>query len=194
MTSQETERSPVTAAQASAMREAKLKACAHWASQLQSLFPQTQQPITPEFMVAMAALMAGYSEKVLKAVCSPVTGIATKMKFMPTLFELKQALEEEARPFVEDEARQKRIKEQLSEREKVGQYPKVKYPTLESMRATYPDFMKKQLGIIPDDTKYNFLKEEELLKKYNVTKQELDTIPNHPEGVDSWKKVERRDL
>lgn len=193
MTSQETEPSLATAAQASAMREAKLKACAHWASQLQSLFPQTQIQITPEFMVAMAALMAGYSEKVLRNICNPATGIATKQKYLPSLFELKLALDEEARPSLDNEARQKRIAEQMrdrKEREEMVKGEKIKYPTLESMRATYPDFMKRELGIIPrdDDPEKEpvFLKPEDLMKKYNVTQKELDAIPDAP---DTWKKL-----
>lgn len=98
-----------------AQMEAKRKACLHWVAQLQKLFPQTASPLTPEFYVAAGQLMEGYSEKVLAYVCG-VHGIVAKQKYMPSIFELKQALEEAARPYLQAEERSKRIAAQIQAR------------------------------------------------------------------------------
>ena len=67
---------------------------------------------SPEiFLGAAIAVLTGYPEFVVRAVCDPRHGLPAKSKFPPNIFELTVACNEKIRPLLEAE-RRKRIEEE----------------------------------------------------------------------------------
>jgi hypothetical protein len=155
----------------------KPKNCSHWADQLQQLFPQTETPVTQEFMLAMGKLMANYSEAVLAEVCGP-TGLVLQQNYLPSLFQLKQALDQASdlefrkqtsgtlgREQREDRELEEKIKEDRKNR-----------PTYDELMAGVPPSLRLRPNL-PKMTA-----EEFLAKHPHVTREMLDACPDAPKA------------
>lgn len=70
-------------------------------------------------MAGLGAVLSEYPEDVVAVACDPRTGIARRSKWLPTIAEVSEFCEELMRPRREHEAWQRRVREQISEREAV---------------------------------------------------------------------------
>jgi len=126
-------------------------------------------------MLAMAATMESYSEKVLAEVCG-YHGIVTKQKFLPTVSELKAALDEAARPEVEEAARLKVRVEAAQIRAEVNRIATEREtrPTYEELIATLPPSLRlnKNNHVVP------MTRDEFFTKFPHVTSEQLDAVPD----------------
>jgi hypothetical protein len=69
-------------------------------------------------VAAISATLARYSEEIITAVTHPVSGLPSKKTWLPTVKEVFDACEEQANRSYQAEARERRIKDQLAERER----------------------------------------------------------------------------
>lgn len=163
-------------AQQQAMRDAKWRACQHWVGQLQKMFPQTETPLTPEQLIALATVMEPYSEKILSQVCG-YSGIVQTQTYLPSPFQLKQALEAATGPTRDDAARERRriaaekerLEELLIESERASR------PTYEELVATLPDSLRvasKKILPMSAEEKAAFM------AKAGISQAELDKVPD----------------
>lgn len=87
-------------------------------------------------MAAITAVLARFPEVVITSVTHPVTGLPATKSWLPTVKEVLDACAEAVRPIAENEARLKRIKQQLEAREREASGIK---PTREQLKEKYGD-------------------------------------------------------
>jgi hypothetical protein len=77
------------------------------------------------YVAAITAVLARFPRDVITAITHPVTGLPSKKDWLPTVKEVFEAGHEIYAPILENEARLKRIKEQVEmrEREERGERP-----------------------------------------------------------------------
>lgn len=85
-------------------------------------------------MAAITAVLARYPEEVITAVTHPVTGLPSKKGWLPTVKEVTEACADAVAPIAENEARLKRVKEQLEMRERMELGER---PSLEQLQEKY---------------------------------------------------------
>lgn len=96
---------------------------------------RTGEANDPEtYVAAITAVLARYPEEVITAVTHPVTGLPSKKGWLPTVKEVTEACAEAVAPIAENEARLKRIREQMEMRERMERGER---PSIEQMRAKY---------------------------------------------------------
>ncbi len=145
----------------------KPRNCAHWANQLQRLFPKTETPVTAEFVDAMGKIMAMYQEHIIAAVCNPTYGICTRFKYLPSLMELKEELEKLAQRDAEREKILKRRKDQLED--------SLRIPS-----------MRSNAGRNGTMTEADKAKAMAQLESVGISKEVFDAIPDQKDY--DWKK------
>lgn len=69
---------------------------ATFAGQLVGYYPAREVNDARTYIAAMTALMAAFPRDFVKRVCNPVTGLPSRLKFLPTLAEVREALDAEA--------------------------------------------------------------------------------------------------
>jgi hypothetical protein len=68
------------------------------------------------YVAAITAILSRYPEVVITAVTHPATGLPSKKGWLPTVKEVVDACDEAVEPIVQNEARLKRIKDQMEAR------------------------------------------------------------------------------
>ena len=68
------------------------------------------------YIAAITAALARYPEQIITSVTHPVSGLPSKTSWLPTIKEVVDACDAEYAPIANNEARLKRIKEQLEMR------------------------------------------------------------------------------
>jgi hypothetical protein len=86
------------------------------------------------YVAAVTAVLSHYPEEVITSVTHPVTGLPSKKGWLPTVKEVTEACDAAVEPIVQNEARLKRIKDQLEARERMERGEK---PTLEQLKDKY---------------------------------------------------------
>jgi hypothetical protein len=86
------------------------------------------------YVAAITAVLARYPEEIITRVSHPVTGLPSKKGWLPTVKEVRDACEHEFEPIREENARLKRMKEQLEMRERMERGER---PTMEQLKAKY---------------------------------------------------------
>jgi hypothetical protein len=69
---------------------------AGYAGQLINFYPAREVHDAKTYISGITALMAAYPLDFVRRVCSPVTGLPSKLKFLPTIAEIREALDAEA--------------------------------------------------------------------------------------------------
>lgn len=92
---------------------------------------------------SVVAVLAEYPVDVIHAVCDPRYGIASKLKWLPTIAELKEACEVAMAPFYREAERQKRIADKANHAE----MPRADRPTYDELVAKHG----KNFGINQQD-------------------------------------------
>jgi hypothetical protein len=96
---------------------------------------RTGEANDPEtYVAAITAVLAKYPREVITSVTHPVTGLPSKKGWLPTVKEVNDACSEAFTPIAENEARLRRIKEQVEMRERADRGER---PTMEQMKAKY---------------------------------------------------------
>ena len=112
---------------------------------------RTGEANDPEvYAKSVVSVLAEYPVDVIHAVCDPRYGIASKLKWLPTIAELKEACEIAMAPFYREAARQKRI----ADRAKHADIPRLNRPTYEELIAKHG----KNFGIKQHDEFGNWRK------------------------------------
>lgn len=105
---------------------------------------RTGQANNPEvFVTAVAATLARYPDQVIYDVTDPRTGIPSKISWMPTIKDIREACERAYEPIKEEIERDKRIAEQMKLREEYESKPR---PTYDELKAKYG----QNWGIAPE--------------------------------------------
>lgn len=118
------------------------------------------------YVAAVTAILARYPEEVITAVTHPATGLPAKTSWLPTIKEVTDACNAAVEPIKQNEARQKRINEQLEMRVRaelgVGERP-----TLEQMQAKHgKDWGLNLFDEKPKDLKPQAMTPEQLAHHY----------------------------
>jgi hypothetical protein len=96
---------------------------------------RTGEANNPEvFVTAIAATLARYPDQVIYDVTDPRTGIPSKISWMPTIKDVREACDRAYAPIQQQVERERRIAEQLAAREAEENKPR---PTLEQLQAKY---------------------------------------------------------
>lgn len=66
-----------------------------FADQLTGFYPAREVNNPKAYVAGMAALLASYPRDFVKRVCSPVDGLPTRLKWLPTLADVREALDGE---------------------------------------------------------------------------------------------------
>ena len=91
----------------------------------------------PEVYTAgVIAVLSSYPMEIIRLVCDPRRGIPSKVKWLPTLAEIKAECEAWHAPMRELASRNESIKQQLEEREHL-EAEQVRRPTFEELQAKY---------------------------------------------------------
>ena len=98
------------------------------------------------YIAAITAVLARYPEQIITSVTHPVSGLPAKKSWLPTIKEVVDACDAEYAPIANNEARLKRIKEQLEMREREDRGEK---PTLAQLHDKYG----KDWGLTPTGPK-----------------------------------------
>jgi hypothetical protein len=86
------------------------------------------------YVAAITAVLARFPRDVITAITHPVTGLPSKKDWLPTVKEVYEACNEAFAPVAENEARLKRIKEQVEMRERAE---KGERPTMAQLKEKY---------------------------------------------------------
>ncbi len=144
----------------------------------------------------MGQIMAMYPEHIIAAVCNPTYGICTRIKYLPSLMELKEELEKLAQRDAERDKILKRRKDQLegrfNEDSRMEEIARTRAdgtrPTYEQLIEKLPDnlripSMRSNRGMMTEADKAKAMAQ---LASVGITKEVFDTIPN--QGDYNWKK------
>jgi hypothetical protein len=69
---------------------------AGYAARLVNFYPAREVHDARTYIIGITALMAAYPRDFVKRVCNPVTGLPSRLKFLPTIAEVREALDAEA--------------------------------------------------------------------------------------------------
>lgn len=86
------------------------------------------------YVAAITAVLARYPEDIITQVTHPVTGLPHTKNWLPTVKEVADACVADNEPFVEEQMRLKRIKEQFEMRERMGRGER---PTMVQLKDRY---------------------------------------------------------
>lgn len=121
----------------------------------------------------MIQLFAAYDPRHIEGVLSPLSGLPAKHKFLPSIAEIREALDEKS-------AHDKRMEDYSKRYGPDRMLPAPKHepevrPTVEQLRAKYgPHF-----GLHPEKRKKTpFLNADELAHKYGIERSVVDAIPD----------------
>lgn len=88
------------------------------------------------YVAAITAILTRYPEEVITVVTHPATGLPSKKGWLPTVKEVRDECEHEMDPIREENARLKRMKDQLEMRERMERGER---PSMAQLKAKYGD-------------------------------------------------------
>lgn len=128
------------------------------------------------YVAAITAVLAHYPEDVITQVTHPVTGLPHTKSWLPTVKEVTDACVSANEPFVEEQRRLKRIKDQFEMREREARGER---PTLDQLKSKYgPNW-----GI----------GEEETAKRVSEPAPSIDQLRHHYQHYDLAFKPKNQD-
>jgi len=89
------------------------------------------------YVAAITAVLAHYPEDIITRVTHPVTGLPSKVGWLPTVKEVHDACDEAAAPAFRQQQRAKQIAETLAEREAIEAQRGQVRPSLEQLKEKY---------------------------------------------------------
>lgn len=139
----------------------------------------------PETYIAAAiAVLSRYPIKIIEAVSSPVTGLPSKLKWLPSIAEIKEACEEYDRFNARIRQAERQRQEQLAER------ARFEAENDRSNRKSYAeiqaDFAK--VGFRFGKRAYQPVDPKEVMQKYNISQEQWDAIPSPEQHNETMKK------
>lgn len=131
-------------------------------------------------------MFCDYPENVVSVVCNPARGLPSRLKFLPTLAEIKEALEAEMEPIRRELERRRRIEQT---RALLPHYRRELSPE-ERARAVQPAlrFIAEAKARAAQIDRRSWLSPEELRAQAGLTPEQWAAIPDAPKGA--WRKVE----
>lgn len=100
-------------------------------------YPQSTAHDPKTYMMALAAVLCEYPAWVVERVSDPRTGIARRIRFLPTVAELIADCEELLQPVRAERHRRAVIAQQLAERKAIAAPTRADRPTLEELKKRY---------------------------------------------------------
>lgn len=96
---------------------------------------RTGEANDPEtYVAAITAVLAHYPDQVITEVTHPISGLPSKKGWLPTVKEVNDACATAVEPIAREEARLKRIKEQM---EMIARMDRGERPTMEQLHSKY---------------------------------------------------------
>jgi len=147
------------------------------------------------FVVQLGIVLEGYADSTIEQATDPRTGIQRECKFPPTIAEFVAFCDEIKRRASYSAEYDARTNRQLAEREafeKQGREGREADPAYRKqvvdrikneMRAHGFAFAGDRKGPTPEQAR------EHLRKTYNVTDEQIDSLPNQPDSNDYWQGV-----
>lgn len=89
---------------------------AKYAKVLVGCYRRGEAEDAPVYARALIALLKTYPENAVRSVTDPRSGLPTKIKFLPTIYEVKEACEAQIAPLLAAEARRRRMDEAETDR------------------------------------------------------------------------------
>ena len=140
---------------------------------LLGFYPQSPASDPRTFMAGVATVLAAYPSEVVEAALSPLSGIPSKFKFMPSIAELKEDLEGLMPRWVPGQAQVIDAPYRV-----VGPEEKPR-PTMEELKAKHGENWGLKSGF---DSRRSrpALSIGELAVKYGVPREKIDDLPDAP--------------
>ncbi len=91
------------------------------------------------YVAAVAATLAHFPDEVITQVTHPVTGMPSRMKWLPSVSEVRMACEDVMEPIEEARRREERIARQLADRERYEALRSKLRPTYNELKAKFGD-------------------------------------------------------
>jgi len=131
------------------------------------------------YISAVVSVLSRYEIEIIKTVTEPATGLPAKLKWLPSIAEIREEcdiLAARKRRVIE---RENQIREQLEARKTLqitDGRPRKTYEQLQAELAEVGIFIGK------DRNGPKAMKVEDFQHKYGITKEQWDAIPNAPKG------------
>lgn len=120
------------------------------------------------YVRAVTAVLSEYPIEVVKVVCDPRMGLPAKSKWLPTIFELKDACETAMVPI--DRARRER--EAIEQRKRALAKPTFQRPTMAELKAKYgPNW-----GMTADDAATPPRSIDDMCKEAGISREDFEAI------------------
>jgi hypothetical protein len=114
------------------------------ADRLMGFFPTIAATDPEIFITGLVQLLAAYPFRVVEAVLSPLNGIPSKHKFLPSIAEVKAELDDRYAPILRAAERERACNQTVRLRIAGPVAPR---PTREELRARYPHFLQKVAAV-----------------------------------------------
>lgn len=89
------------------------------------------------YVAAVAATLAHFPDDVITSVTHPVTGIPSRLKWLPSVSEVRMACDEAMEPIIRIQQRSERIAQQLADREAAERLRSKPRPSIDEMKAKF---------------------------------------------------------
>jgi hypothetical protein len=129
------------------------------------------------FVRSLEILFATYPPSVTAAVTSPLTGIQCReefLKFPPTHAQIRKELEREMEIFRRNAVRHQVLR--VAKEEPLS----TNRPTMDELRAKYPDLLSKDRGDRISERRQTFRSLSEIAKECGVSPDQIAALPNAP--------------
>lgn len=130
------------------------------------------------YVAAITAVLARYPEEVMTIVTHPVTGLPSKTGWLPTIKEVTDACNAAVEPIRQQEARLKRIKEQMEMRERMEHGEK---PTLEQLKEKYGPNWGMDLVEKRTENEQKIPAWDDIVEMYSSDPSRIKTLREHHE-------------
>lgn len=130
---------------------------------------RTGEANDPEvYSAAVISVISGYPLSIVRRVVDPRFGLPSKSKWLPTIAELKAALEDEMGPIRREEARRS--------------IPQLEPPIDRSNRPTYEELQAQcwEVGLKIGQSRRGLerLSAHDFCQKFNISREQFDAIPD----------------
>jgi hypothetical protein len=151
---------------------ARAKWAGMMAATLFDYFPPPEVGSAETLLSGAVKMFLMYPREAVEAVCNPVSGLPSQVKWAPRLAEIRQALEIATGPLQRRQERERQIAEQLEARKQI---------TDQRPRPTYEELQRRcaevGLHIGPKGSRLGPLDPGKVMEKHGISKEQWAAIP-----------------
>lgn len=144
-------------------------------------FRGTEAADPATFITAIVTVLVKYPIDIARAAADPYSGIPGKQNWVPTPYEVRKFCDDIYLPRLRAAEREKRVQEQLAERDQIESQGGLKRQTYEEAKAEMA-----QCGIFFDQAgrPKRLETEKTVRERLGITKEQWDAIPNAPPRIE----------